>query len=54
MCNKRSSELNYLVRNVIVSEDVLKAELYNKIQEGYYFCTIIIDVMVTSFCMFHV
>ena len=29
---------NYLVNNVIVSGDVLMAELYNNIQEGFYFC----------------
>ena len=29
---------NYLVNNVIVSGDVLMAQLYNNIQEGFYFC----------------
>lgn len=29
---------NCVVNNVIVSGDVLKAELYNNIQEGYDFC----------------
>ena len=45
---------NCLVNNVIVSGDVLMAELYNNIQEGFYYLIIIIDAMVTPFCMFNV
>ena len=45
---------NCLVNNVTVSGDVLKAELYIIISKKDMIFVIIIDAMVTSFCMFHV
>ena len=45
---------NCLANNVIVSGDVLKAELYIIISKKDMIFVIIIDTMFTSFCMFHV
>ena len=43
---------NCLIYNVIVSGDVLKAELYILISKKDMIFVIVIDAMVTSLCMF--
>ena len=43
-----------MVNNGTVSGDVLKAELYVIVSKKDMIFVIVIDAMVTSFCVFHV